>query len=164
MNQKALYTATRLFLDARMLAAEGTALPEERFAAALALTEDSAADAWLRYCCITLRSLSQTDLRTAYDFADSVHNTQYLQGLEDGLLLWPQSYWELQIEPFRAQYGQDYFSDFTGSVMPDCEVTRCLLTQSHQKKDEKRNGAIISLFRTVRRRLCAGRGHSRPDA
>lgn len=122
MDQKAIYTATKLFLDARMLSADGIVLPKERFIEALSLLGTSTADVWLHYCCKTLQELSISDLSAAYDFADAVHNTRYLKGLEKGLLLWPHSFWDIEIEPFRVKYGQDYFRDFIDYIQPDTEV------------------------------------------
>jgi len=161
MDQKAIYTATKLFLDARMLSADGIALPKERFIEVLSLLGTSNADAWLHYCSKTLWDLSNSDLHTAYDFADAIHNTRYLKGLEEGLLLWPQSYWEIQIEPFREQYGQDYFSEFTSCVHPDTEVNSYFLMQSRNDKGEKSDGAKPNLLQATCRRIRAGRGHAR---
>jgi len=122
MNQDAIFAICRLFLNARLLCGEGKAPPDERFAEALALADDSRAGEWMRYCCETLRALVKSDRRAAYDFADAVHNTRYLKGLEDGLLLWAKSYWDIEIEPFRERYGQDYFAGFAECVLPDEEI------------------------------------------
>jgi len=144
-----------------MLSADGIALPKERFIEVLSLLGTSNADAWLHYCSKTLWDLSNSDLHTAYDFADAIHNTRYLKGLEEGLLLWPQSYWEIQIEPFREQYGQDYFSEFTSCVHPDTEVNSYFLMQSRNDKGEKSDGAKPNLLQATCRRIRAGRGHAR---
>ena len=124
MNQDAIFTLTRLYLDVRLLCGEGEAPPDERFQEALALIDGSRAGDWMRYCCETMRVLVVSDRRAAYDFADAVHNTRHLKGLEDGLLLWPKSYWDIEIEAFREKYGQAYFSDFTDCVIPDEEIER----------------------------------------
>ena len=124
MDTDAVFKLTRLFLDVRLLCGEGKAPPDGRFAEALALVDDSRAGAWMRYCCENLRSLVKSDRRAAYDFADAVHNTFNLKGLEDGLLLWAKSYWDIEIEPFRERYGQDYFADFMDCVLPDEEIER----------------------------------------
>lgn len=124
MNQDAVFAICRLFLDTRLLCGEGDAPPDERFAEALALADDSRAGEWMRYCCENLRSLVKRDRRAAYDFADAVHNTFNLKGLEDGLPLWAKSYWDIEIEPFRERYGQDYFAGFADCVLPDEEIER----------------------------------------
>ena len=124
MNQDVIFMCSRLFLDARLLCGEGDAPPDERFSEALALLDGSRAGDWMRYCCKTLRALVQSDRRAAYDFADAVHNTRCLKGLEDGLLLWPKSYWDIEIESFRERYGQAYFSDYTDCILPDEEIER----------------------------------------
>lgn len=144
MNTEIISTLTLLFLDTRQLCGEGEAPPDGRFAEALALADDSRAGQWLRYCCETLRALVQSDRRAAYDFADTVHNTRYLKGLEDGLLLWPKSYWDIEIEPFREQYGQAYFADFTDSVLPDEEIERRYPEVERSALQPMPNGGISS--------------------
>lgn len=124
MNQDTIFAICRLFLDTRLLCSQGSAPPDERFAQAVALVDDSRAGEWMRYCCENLRTFVRSDLCAAYDFADAVHNTRYLKGLEDGLLLWPKSYWDIEIEPFREKYGQAYFAGFADSVLPDEEIER----------------------------------------
>ena len=122
MDANAIFTLNKLFLDARLLCGEGKAPPDAQFDEARGLIDNSRSGDWMRYCCETLYSLVRSDLRAAYDFADAVHNTRHLKGLEDGLLLWPESYWDIEIEPFRERYGQAYFSDFLDCILPDEEI------------------------------------------
>ena len=118
MNLEALARARQLFVDTRLLIEEGETPTDGRFGELLSQLDDSRAGAWLRYCCENLRVLVKTDPRTAWDFADAVHNTPALDGMEVGEFRPTQGFWNAEIEPFRDWYGAAYFADFQNDAQP----------------------------------------------
>lgn len=134
MDEHTLMMVTRLFLDARMESAAMRALDAERFESVLILLlpYSNRAGVWLRYCCQTMRDQMETKAPSMYDFADTVHNAARLYGLKDGKLLIPHGYWESEMQRFRKRYGDVYFADFIGDVVPD-EIVERMRIESHHK-------------------------------
>jgi hypothetical protein len=115
MDTKLIYKTAILFSDIRMNAAMNKNINiSDLHKIQLRLNEEAPGFSKniLLYCCDILQLLiKQEDFKKIYDFADAVHNlpscfdnTSYFKFNND--------FWDLYIEPFRKEYGNEYFKEF----------------------------------------------------